>query len=66
MSRRRSAFRQRDVTRAIKAARAAGVRIRIEIQDGKMVIDTVSTDTDVVSEPRTELEQWKANRARSA
>ena len=39
MARSKCAFRQRDVTRAIKAARAADVDIaRIEILDGKIVI----------------------------
>ena len=31
----KSAFRQRDVTRAIKAVRASGVDARIEITDGR-------------------------------
>jgi hypothetical protein len=40
MSRRPSTFRQSDLTRALKAARKAGVEVeRVEIgQDGKMVV----------------------------
>ena len=42
MSRGPSLFRQRDVTRAFKAARAAGVDVRLEIEPGKMTIIAVS------------------------
>jgi hypothetical protein len=42
MSRAPSAFRQRDLTRAFRAAQAAGVKVaRVEIdRDGKIVIVT--------------------------
>lgn len=39
MTRTRSTFRQSDITRVLKAARAAGVDIRVEIEpSGKIVI----------------------------
>jgi hypothetical protein len=44
MARSKSTFKQRDITRAIKAARAAGVADpRIEIVDGKIIIITDQT-----------------------
>ena len=47
MARAASAFRQSDLTKAIKAATAAGVNIaRVEIdKDGKIVIITANTPT---------------------
>ena len=47
MARAPSAFRQQDVTRAIKATKAAGVDIaRIEVdRDGKIAIITVGPST---------------------
>jgi hypothetical protein len=46
MARSKSSFRQRDITRAIKAARAAGVtdpRIEISV-DGKIIIITKESE----------------------
>ena len=64
MSRRPLAFRQSDVMRAVKAVRAAGMTVaRIEVDNGKIVV--------VVGEPgkvesQTPLDQWMADRARTA
>jgi len=33
-------FRQRDLTAALKAAKAAGVPVKVEIEDGKMTVVT--------------------------
>ena len=50
---RRSAFRQNDLTKALKAAKAAGSEVaRIEIApDGKMVV-VLTTDATAQEEPR--------------
>jgi hypothetical protein len=41
MSRGPRAFRRSDLIRALKAAKAAGVNVRVEIMGGKMVLETV-------------------------
>jgi hypothetical protein len=53
-----SAFRQQDVTRAFRAAKAAGVRVaRIEIdRDGKIVIVTGEAPV----QDSTPLDNWMA------
>jgi hypothetical protein len=33
----KNAFRQADVTRLLRAAKAAGIRIRVEIEPGKLI-----------------------------
>jgi hypothetical protein len=38
MSRSPTLFRQRDLVRALKAARAAGVQVRIELEPRKMTV----------------------------
>ena len=45
MVRGRCTFRQGDLTRALKAAEAAGVRVKIEIEDGKMTVIMDKTAT---------------------
>lgn len=62
MARDRSAFRQVDVTRAIKAARAAGVevlRVEIEPLSGKIVIVSGSAPGEAPSP----FDEWKARHA---
>ena len=56
MARAPSIFRQQDVTRAFRAAKAAGVRVaRVEIdRDGKIVIVTA----DVELNERREGNEW--------
>jgi hypothetical protein len=60
MSRRASAFRQIDVSRACRGAAAAGVEIsKVEIDtDGKIVIVARNGD----QKPASELAKWKAQR----
>jgi hypothetical protein len=62
MARAPSTFRQQDVTRAIRAAIAAGVDIaRIEVaKDGRIVIVTGGVDPAVKYDLDRELEQFRA------
>jgi hypothetical protein len=55
MARAPAIFRQADVTRAFRAAKAAGVRVvRVEIdRDGKIVIVTADEQLE-----RTECNEW--------
>jgi hypothetical protein len=64
MSRSPSTFRQTDLTRAIKAARNAGVEVtRAEIaKDGKIIIiigETTGSSADIELTPDDELERWR-------
>jgi hypothetical protein len=64
MARSTSLFRQADITRALRAARAAGVMIaRVEIDPvtGKIVI--ISKEPGG-SEQLTDLDRWMASHAR--
>jgi hypothetical protein len=60
------ATRQADITRALRAAKAAGVeiaRVEIDATTGKIVIFT----KDVAgTEKPSDLDQWMASHARSA
>jgi len=55
MVRGRCIFKQGDLARALKAARAAGVSVKIEIEDGKMTIIMDKTAT-----VDTERNEWDA------
>jgi hypothetical protein len=59
MARAPSIFRQQDVTRAFRAAKAAGVRVaRVEIdRDGKIVIVTVDELEGERSEGKNEWDR---------
>lgn len=62
----RASFKQADLTRAVKAARAAGLNVaRIEIDpDGKIVL---VHNTETISGPLSALDEWKAKKnARSS
>jgi len=64
MSRTPSAFRQTDLTRAIKGARNAGLEVtRAEIsKDGKIVIvmgQAAGKSIEIELTPDAELERWK-------
>ena len=63
MTRRRAVFRQTDVTRALRAARAAGLEVagyEIDSATGKITITTV-TGTAVPA--IDEFAKWKASHA---
>jgi hypothetical protein len=66
MSRRPSTFKQSDVTRALKGVRAAGIEVfRVEIDvNGKLVVITSAPSPDAGKD--TDLDTWKAQRAREA
>ncbi len=68
MSRSPSTFRQADLTRAIKAARNAGVEVaRAEIaKDGKIIIvigETGGASADIELTPDDELERWRKKKS---
>jgi hypothetical protein len=62
MARAPSTFRQQDVTRAVKALRAAGVNIvRVEVtKDGKIVIVTAEGQPAAQDDLDRELEEFHA------
>ena len=59
MSRGRCTFRQQDVTRAVRAAVAAGIEVqRIEIdKDGKIIVVTGKPLDPAVTAPQDDLDQ---------
>ncbi len=64
MARRPAMFRQQDVSRALRAARAAGLEVtgyEIEPTTGKIV---VSTSTEATPKAENDFDKWVANRAR--
>lgn len=58
-----SIFRQRDVTRALRAVQAAGLQVigcEIDPMTGKIM---VSTSDGPEQKPATDLDKWMANHA---
>jgi hypothetical protein len=68
MTRRPSAFRQRDLTRAVKGVTAAGVGIaRVEIDKAGKIIIIPGETTDQPGQPSgNDLDNWIAKRAKDA
>ena len=61
MTRAPSTFRQSDITRAIRAARKAGVEnVRVIAKDGRIVIVTGRAQPAVQDDLDRELEQFRA------
>jgi hypothetical protein len=59
------AFKQRDVTRVMRAVKAAGVdigRVEVDLATGKIVIVTNACSREQVSD----LDKWTATHARSS
>jgi len=67
MARARSTFRQSDITRAFRAAQAAGVEnVRIEIaKDGRLVIIATGAQPAVQDDLDRELEEFRARHGKS-
>jgi hypothetical protein len=65
MSRRPVAFRQADLKRALAAAKAAGVDIKVEFDPatGKISVTTLSGEANV---EESLLDKWLAERARAS
>ena len=68
MTRRSSAFRQSDLTKAVKAVTAAGMGIaRVEIDKaGKIIIITGETTDQPDQASGNDLDNWIAKRAKDA
>ena len=65
MPRPRAPFRQADVTRALKAAVAAGLRVtgyKIDVHSGKIEVVT----DQLAAQDSTPLDSWMAKHARQA
>jgi hypothetical protein len=66
MPRGRSTFRQQDVTRALRAAKAAGLEVsgyEVDPATGKIIVRTISGGQPV-STAEIALEEWIAEHAR--
>ena len=63
MGRGRAKFRESEVRRVLKAARKAGVHVRVEIRDDEIVATTVAEQAAVSATetltPDAELERWR-------
>jgi hypothetical protein len=56
-------FRQADLARALKAAKAAGLTVRsITVEDGRLELQLVTTDCDKEAQPAA-LDKWMAQHA---
>jgi hypothetical protein len=54
--RRRPGFNQRDITRALRAAKAAGVEVRVVIEDGRI---TLAPTKPVLASADTDENPWE-------
>jgi hypothetical protein len=57
MSRRPCSFRESDLRRALRAAKAAGVKVRVEIEVGKMTLIPVDP-IEPFERDSEEVESW--------
>jgi hypothetical protein len=51
MGQRACSFKETDLKRALRAAHAAGVRVRVDIEHGKMSVTMVDADAETSSAP---------------
>jgi hypothetical protein len=67
MSRGPLTFRQRDVARLVRAATAAGLRVRgVRVDTHSGIIEVVTGDAAVQNSTPTQLDEWMAKHAHSA
>ena len=63
MPRGASSFKQQDITRALRAAIAAGVDVaRVELEGGRIIIVAQNSSGSVASEVAAPLDAWRAGR----
>jgi hypothetical protein len=58
MTRRPCTFKQTDLERALKAAAAVGVRVKVEIEKDKMTVVTIGKMTTLEKDAGTEQNEW--------
>jgi hypothetical protein len=63
MSRRPASFREADLCRALRAARKAGVKIRVEIEPGKLTVMQIDDDVSKKKVADDEVERWLGKHA---
>ena len=64
MPRRACTFRESDVRRALRAAKAVGVKVRVEIEASKMTLVPVEEDADEAHQQQSdEVERWVGKHA---
>jgi hypothetical protein len=65
LRRRPSTFRQRDISRAIRAARQAGEKgeVRVELDGSGNIVIISSREPAAKAEPENALDQWVASHA---
>lgn len=63
MSRRLSSFRESDLRRALRAAKAAGVKVRVEIESNKLTLVPMNDEADNKERGNDDVERWLGKHA---
>jgi hypothetical protein len=63
MSRRLSSFRESDLRRALRAAKAAGVKVRVEIEPNKLTLVPMNDEVDNKERSNDDVERWLGKHA---
>ena len=63
MSRRLSSFRESDLRRALRAAKAAGVKVRVEIEPNKLTLVPMNDEADNKERGNDDVERWLGKHA---
>jgi hypothetical protein len=58
MARRACTFKESDLRRALRAARSAGVQVRIEIEHGKIIVVPLDDKVGDRKQVSDEVESW--------